>query len=99
MPGVTSTQSIASIDAVMALQTVDDPAGRKSRAVKRGSRILDNLDDLKVALLEGRISADKLSRIADEMAAKKEDSGDAALNDVLDGIDLRAHVELAKLGR
>lgn len=91
--------SIASVDAVIALQTVDDPAGRKARAVERGSRILDDLDDLKIALLEGRISADQLNRIVNQMSAQREQSGDNRLEDVLDGIDLRAQVELAKLGR
>lgn len=97
--GVVASASIASIDAVMALQTVDDPAGRKARAVERGTRILDDLDDLKIALLEGRISTEQLNRIIGLIAARREQSGDDGLDDVLDGIDLRAQVELAKLGR
>lgn len=96
--GVVASAPIASIDAVIALQAVDDPAGRKAKAVERGTRILDDLDDLKIALLEGRISADQLNRIISQMSARREQSGDHRLEDVLDGIDLRAQVELAKLG-
>ncbi|VAW11396.1 hypothetical protein MNBD_ALPHA09-703 [hydrothermal vent metagenome] len=97
--GVVASLSIASVDAVMALQSVDDPAGRKARAVERGTRILDDLDELKIALLEGRISTGQLNRIIGLIAARREHSGDDRLDDVLDGIDLRAQVELAKLGR
>jgi len=97
-PGIVPTLSVASIDAVMALQAVDDPAGRRARAVNRGTRILDDLDGLKIALLEGRISTEQLNRIIGLIAANREESGDSDLDDVLDGIDLRAQVELAKLG-
>jgi len=97
--GIVASAPIASIDAVIALQTVDDPAGRKAKAVERGTRILDDLDDLKIALLDGRISAEQLNRIVSQMSARREQSGDHRLEDVLDGIDLRVQVELAKLGR
>ena len=63
------------------------------------TQILDELDDLKLAVLEGRISADQLNRIVSQMSARREQSDDHRLEDVLDGIDLRAQVELAKLGR
>lgn len=96
---VVSAGMVASIDAVMALQTVDDPAGRKARSMQRGVRILDDLDDLKIAILEGRVPLDRLERIIAKLAAEREASGDDGLDDVLDGIDLRAQVELAKLGR
>jgi len=97
--GIVASAPIASIDAVIALQAVDDPAGRKAKAVERGTRILDDLDELRIALLGGRISADQLNRIISAMSARRELSDDHRLEDVLDGIDLRAQVELAKLER
>src|ERR1700712_623346 len=54
---------IASIDALLALQPVGRPLGRKKKAVRRGSHILDILDEVKVALLDGAVSPQALSRL------------------------------------
>jgi hypothetical protein len=83
----------------MALQGVDDPAGRRARAVRRGARLLDDLDDLKIGLLDGRLSEGRLGRLMAAVDARRDQTDDAGLEDVLDGIELRARVELAKLGR
>lgn len=97
--GVVPTLSVTSMDAVMALQGVDDPAGRRARAMRRGSRMLDDLEDLKVGLLEGRISESRLGSLVQCIASSRERTDDEGLETLLDGIDLRARVELAKLGR
>jgi len=97
--GVVATRSVTSLDAVMALQGVDDPAGRRARAVRRGARLLDDLDDLKIGLHDGRLSEGRLGRLMAAVDARRDQTDDAGLEDVLDGIELRARVELAKLGR
>lgn len=97
--GVVSAPSVASMDAVMALQGVDDPAGRRARAVRRGERLLDDLDDLKLGFLEGRLSETKLESLLATVSSSRDETGQDGLDDVLDGIELRARVELAKLGR
>ena len=89
--------AIAPLDALMALQTVDDPAGRRARAVRRGSDILDDLDTLKLDILSGRVPRRTLARLVDRIEAERAGSGDADLDALLDDIELRARVELAKL--
>lgn len=94
----TSSGSIQGIDALLALQEVDDVTERRSRATRRGHAMLDSLEELKADLLTGSVSEDRLHQLAKELEGK-EDSGDAAVNEVLEEIELRVRVELAKLGR
>ena len=60
-------------------------------------RILDTLDDLKIALLEGEISGVDLDRLRRAVRDERDNTDDPALEAVLDEIELRAAVEVAKL--
>ena len=92
-------RAIGSVDALLALQGEGQPTGRRAKAIRRGQEMLDLLDDVRVGLLSGQVREDRLrqlSRLTEEEAGSFEDPG---LRDVLDSIDLRAQVELAKLKR
>jgi hypothetical protein len=93
-----SLRSISTLDALMALQGVDDPTERKKRAVAKGRNALDVLDDLKVAVLDGSIDGSTLARLKVASEGLSEGSGDPGLDSVLGEIDLRVAVELAKAG-
>src|SRR5688572_22255199 len=54
---------VGSIDALLALQGVEDPAERRKRAVKRGRDALDVLDDLKIGLLSGSLDQATVQRL------------------------------------
>lgn len=90
--------AIGGVGALIALQAVDDPLNSRRRAVQGGRDILDALDRIKIALLEGRIPDDRLERLA-AIVSQQMSSGDERLDGLLAEIDLRARVELAKLGR
>jgi hypothetical protein len=94
----TSLRSVSSLDALMALQGVEDPAERKKRAVAKGRKALDLLDSLKVALLDGSVDSSTLARLKVAAEGLTDGSGDGGLDTVLDEIDLRVAVELAKAG-
>jgi Class II flagellar assembly regulator len=94
----TSLRSVSSLDALMALQGVEDPAERKKRAVAKGRNALDLLDSLKVALLDGSVDSSTLARLKVAAEGLTDRSGDGGLDTVLDEIDLRVAVELAKAG-
>ena len=96
---VASAAPLATMDAILALQGEGDPAERRRRAARRGHDLLDGLDRLKAALLSGRVSAEELKGLAARLAERREASGDPRLDDILGQIELRAQVELAKLGR
>ena len=92
-------KSAGSIDALLALQGVEDPVERRKRSVQRGKGALDVLDDLKIGLLSGNLDAATVSRLRDAAANLKSSSGDAGLDAVLSEIELRVEVELAKAGQ
>jgi hypothetical protein len=94
---VSGTRPMGGIDSILALQEVDDVAERRARAKRRGTLLLDKLEELKLALLGGTISRESLVELALLTRGRREDSGDPELQAVLDQIELRAAVELAKL--
>jgi hypothetical protein len=91
-------RTIGGIDALIALQGVEEPAERRKRAVKRGRLALDALDELKIGLLGGNLSTATLTKLKSAAAYLKDGSGDAGLDTVLDEIELRVEVEIAKMG-
>jgi Class II flagellar assembly regulator len=92
-------KAAASIDALLAMQGIEDPVERRKRSVQRGKRALDVLDDLKIGLLSGNFGASTVNRLRDAAANLKSSSGDAGLDSVLSEIELRVEVELAKAGQ
>src|SRR5262245_13346149 len=52
----TALRNVGSIEALIALQGLEEAGERRKRAVKRGRVALDALDDLKIALLGGSLS-------------------------------------------
>ena len=90
--------STAGLDAILALQAVDGPLQGKKKAVRRGQSLLDTLDEIKADLLLGRVSFERLDRLASMLDDVRERSL-PGLDAVLDDIELRVRVELAKFGR
>ncbi len=72
--------------------------GRKS-ARQYGQFLLDRLDEIRLAFLEGSIPKDQLARLAQTVRQRRQRSDDPRLNEILDEIELRAEVEIAKLTR
>ncbi len=93
-----SLRSISTLDALMALQGVEDPAERKKRTVAKGRKALDLLDALKLGMLDGSVDSSTLARLKVAADGLTEQSGDSALDTVMGEIDLRVAVELAKAG-
>jgi hypothetical protein len=89
---------VSGIDALLALQGVEDPVERRKRAVKRGRNALDVLDDLKIGLLSGSLDPATVQRLRLAASELKANSGDDGLDQVLAEIELRVEVELAKAG-
>jgi hypothetical protein len=95
--GLSST--IAGVDALLMAQAADDPMqGKAKRQMKeRAEGILDKLNDLKLAMVSGNVTIGHMVSIADVVASNRQNVTDPELSSILDEIDLRAHVELAKL--
>ena len=95
--GAASIASTGSLDALLALQGVDDPLQAKKKTIRRGRSLLDTLDAMKADLLAGRISEGHLNQLT-ALIGQARDRGDPSLDALLDDIELRARVELAKRG-
>jgi hypothetical protein len=96
---MSAPKASANIDVLLALQGIEDPTERRKRSVQRGRGALDVLDDLKLGLLSGNLTASTVSRLRDAAANLKSSSGDPGLDAVLSEIELRVEVELAKAGQ
>ena len=91
--------SLAPVDALLALQEVSDDPGGRNRGRRHGEEMLNHLDGLHLGLLSGRMSLGALERLSIMVAAKRGQVDDPQLARILDEIEIRAAVELAKLGR
>ncbi|WP_421983792.1 flagellar assembly protein FliX [Roseibium sp.] len=90
--------AIQGMDALLALQEVDERAERRSKAARHGHSMLDSLEAVRADLLAGVVSEARLEVLAAQVADRKS-SGDERIDSVLEEIELRVKVELAKLGR
>jgi Mrp family chromosome partitioning ATPase len=95
--GVSATSNIMGVDALLALQDVGGPTERKRRAVSRAGRLLDVLDEVKVGLLDGDLSTHQLDRLRRALRDERALTDDPKLEAVLEEIEVRAAVEMAKL--
>jgi hypothetical protein len=91
-----ATGAALGIEGLMALQAEDGPLERRSRGLRKGRAMLDALDSLKLAMLEGRGGSAAAQALA-QSANAPELTGDAGLDSTLTEISVRAAVELAKL--
>ena len=86
------------IDALLALQAVEDPLLARKKALRRGNALLDTLESIKADLLLGRVSEGRLNQLM-ALIGQARERNLPGLDGVLDDIELRARVELAKFGR
>lgn len=94
---LTGASPIAAVDTILALQGIDDYADSRTRSVTHGEQLLKLLDEVRDGLLSGGIPRQILHRLTQAVSRRRESFADAKLQSVIDEIDLRARVELAKL--
>jgi hypothetical protein len=94
---LTGAGPIAAVDTILALQGIEDSTDSRTRSVHHGEQLLTLLDEVRDGLLAGGIPRGVLHRLALAISKRRESFVDPALQGVLDEIDLRARVELAKL--
>ncbi len=92
---------LAAVDALLAAQCVTDATDGEARRtlVRHGDDILDRLEEIRLGLLAGGLSRQRLIALASLVRNRRDAVADPRLAAILDEIDLRAQVELAKYGR
>lgn len=92
--------TIANLGSLLALQSIpQNDLEKRKRATKRAEDLLDRLEELRIATLEGRVTPSHLMQLRNALKARESIEDDIGLQSVLDDIELRAEVELAKLER
>lgn len=96
--GVHSTGSVSALDALLALQQSGDALDSpKKAAMLRAKSLLEQLEAVRDGLLSGQLSGDRLKQLVGLVDQQREAIDDPELSAVLDEIDMRARIELAKL--
>lgn len=95
---VSGAAQIGSVDALIALQTGDEgSAGNPRHELSRAEDLLDRLDQVRVGILTGRMSQVTLNDIVSRLEDRRREGVEPRLAALIDEIELRAKVELAKL--
>lgn len=98
--GAAPSMAASSVGALLAAQYEDDDALEKQRRknmVRRAGHMLDALDEVKRGLVTGGITLSDMNRLKNSLAAKREGVMDPKLLEIMDEVDMRAQIELAKL--
>ena len=98
---VVEAAPVHTVDAVLAVQETDDATERRSRGLVRqyGDTLLDKLDAIRHDLLIGAVPKSKLAELAQSMRAQRARCSDPRLTSIIEEIELRCEVEIAKLTR
>ena len=96
--GAAPTRSIARVDALLSVQAAESPTERAARRKmrERGEGILKELDRLRHSILTGTMTLGQVIDIADVVASHRDAVTDPKLTAILDEIDMRAQIEIAK---
>jgi Class II flagellar assembly regulator len=88
---------VGGLGALFSLQEVPDATVGRRKAIARGAHILDRLGELQLGLLGGTLDRNSLADLAATVRTARAAADDPRLQAILDEIELRAAVELAKL--
>lgn len=97
--GPSSANAPVGMGALLAAQYDEDPAEKRSRGrmQERAGKVLDTLDVIQRGLVTGGISSSDMQAIKSAISSNREKVNDPRLLAIMDEVDLRAQVELAKL--
>lgn len=92
------TSTVASVNNILSLQEVPDATQEENRRAlyERGHDILDRLEEIQRDILSGVMSKDRLQNLAQMLRQRRLNVADPKLQAILDEIELRAEVEIAK---
>ena len=88
---------VASLDAIVPIDSAAVEEQHKNLAKGRAVFILDRLEDIRQGLLLGAVSQSGLQELARTIREARGETLDPKMSDILDDIELRAKIELAKL--
>ena len=96
---VAGPASAGALDALLAVQEAESALDRRNRARRRAGSLIDGLDQIREGLLTGQVSPQRLESLAAMVSQGRDTVDDPQLSEILDEVEMRVHVELAKLGQ
>jgi len=87
----------AAVGNMLALQEISEDDVKRRKLVQQGKNMLEELENLRRQLLMGKIPGSMLQTLARQLSIQRQQVADQKLMDILDDIELRVAVELAKL--
>ena len=87
----------ADISNMLALQEISEEDVHRKKLVQRGKNLLDMLEKLRYQFLMGAVPSHTLEELTRQLSIQKQAVNDPRLLALIDDIELRAAVELAKL--
>ncbi|MCW5699005.1 MAG: hypothetical protein KIT00_04115 [Rhodospirillales bacterium] len=93
-----SVHASGSVAGLLSVQEAANATDEKSRrrVVQHGENILEQLEQLRRDVLTGNVSPDRLATLSQTLRARSEATEDPLLQEIIDEIELRAAIELAK---
>jgi hypothetical protein len=95
--GVSGTGAPVSASPLLTVQEVGGVDADEARGQAQGEAMLDRLEDIRMGLLAGAIPKERLNDLVRLVDQRRRNKTSERLARVLDEIELRAKVELAKL--
>lgn len=96
-PPATETAPLSNVTMMLSLQEVSDDEIAVKKALKHGHVTLDILEELRHGLLMGQFSESSVKQLEQLVSNQRSPTNSPKLNAILDDIELRAAVELAKI--
>ncbi len=98
-PAPAGAGPVQALNALLAVQEVGDSTEGRARARRRAEDLLDRLEELRLAIMLGEVPLTQLEQLAAQLSQCQEAVGDPKLAQIINEIEIRAAVELAKRGR
>jgi hypothetical protein len=87
----------SSVSNLLALQEISEEEHRRKKLVQKGKNLLGELEKLRSQLLTGSVPLSLLQNLGHQLSVERQAVSDPKLLELMDEIELRAAVELAKL--
>lgn len=94
---VSDISATSSLSNLLSLQEISEEDIKRKKLLQQGKNMLDTLENLRQQLLIGTIPAHMLQDLNRQIMLEKQMTADPQVNDLIEEIELRLAVELAKL--
>ena len=96
-PSTSDVMAMSGINNLVALQEISEEEVRRKKLLQRGNNLLDSLEEIRKRLLIGTLPMQVIQNLTLEIDKQKQIVTDPAIMQIIEDIELRAAVELAKL--